>query len=87
MRLEASKKVILVHLHQGAAKLQAVKFLVLEKIKIVHGGAVFICRDGIMISIGRVQIYEIYKMFACNSVKSCQMLLFFLKYPNLIRLV
>ena len=36
MRLEVSKKVLLVHLPQGAAKLQAVKVLVLQKIKSVH---------------------------------------------------
>ena len=33
VRLEASKKVILVHVPQGAAKLQAVKVFVFEKIK------------------------------------------------------
>ena len=36
MRLEVSKKVLLVHLPQGAAKLQAVKLLVFQKIKSVH---------------------------------------------------
>ena len=36
MRLEASKKVLLVHVPQGTAKLQAVKVLVLQKIKSVH---------------------------------------------------
>ena len=35
-RLEASKKVLNVHVPQGAAKLQAVKVLVLQKIKSVH---------------------------------------------------
>ena len=33
---EASKKVLLVNMPQGAAKLQAVKVLVLKKIKRVH---------------------------------------------------
>ena len=33
MSLEASKKVLLVHVPQGAAKLQAVKFIVFQKIK------------------------------------------------------
>ena len=36
VRLEASKKVLLVHVSQWNAKLQAVKVLVLEKIKSVH---------------------------------------------------
>ena len=36
VRLEASKKVKLVHVPQGAAKLQTVKVLVFEKIKSVH---------------------------------------------------
>ena len=36
MRLEASKKVLFVHVPQGAAKLQAVKLLVFQKIKSVH---------------------------------------------------
>ena len=35
-RLEASKKVLNVHVPQGAVKLQAVKVLILEKIKSVH---------------------------------------------------
>ena len=35
-RLEASKKVLNVHMPQGAVKLQAVKVLVLKKIKSVH---------------------------------------------------
>ena len=33
VRLEDSKKVLLIYVPQGAAKLQAVKILVLEKIK------------------------------------------------------
>ena len=36
VRLEASKKVLLVHMPQGPAKLWAVKVLVLQKIKSVH---------------------------------------------------
>ena len=36
LRLEASKKVLLVHVPQWAAKLQAVKVLVSQKIKSVH---------------------------------------------------
>ena len=42
VRLEASKKVLLVHVPQGAVKLQAVKVLVLKKSKVFIGGAVFI---------------------------------------------
>ena len=40
--LEASKKVLLVNVSQGAAKLQAIKVLVLKKSKVFIGGAVFI---------------------------------------------
>ena len=36
VRLEGSKKVPIDHVSQGAANLQAVKLLVLEKIKSVH---------------------------------------------------
>ena len=36
VRLEDSKKVLLVHVPQGAAKSGVVKFVVLEKIKSVH---------------------------------------------------
>jgi hypothetical protein len=42
VRLEASRKAILDHAPQGAAKLQAVKVLVLEKSKVFIGGAIFI---------------------------------------------
>ena len=36
VRLEASKKLVFVHVPQGAAKLRAVKVLVFQKIKSVH---------------------------------------------------
>ena len=40
VRLEPPKKVLFVHKHQGAAKLQAVKVLVFQKSKVFIGGAV-----------------------------------------------
>ena len=40
--LEASKKVLVVHVLQRVTKLQAVKILVHEKSKVFIGGAVFI---------------------------------------------